>query len=148
MITVAEVMTADLYTLEPHDTLEDAKQLMIEQRIRHLPIVNDSGDLVGLVTMSDVLAASDSTLREPMDRADPACITLADVMITDIVSVDEHASLRQCARFLEEHKIGCLPVVNNGKLQGIITDTDFVSVAINLIEQMEQLDAMELDDEF
>ncbi len=80
------------------------------------------------------------------DRADTSCITLADVMTTDVITVDEHASLRQCALFLEGHKISCLPVVTHGKLRGIITDTDFVAVAINLIEQMEHIEATEFDD--
>jgi CBS domain-containing protein len=92
------------------------------------------------------LATSDSTLRDAADRADTSCITLADIMTSEVITVDEHASLRQCARFLEEHKISCLPVVTRGKLRGIITDTDFVAVAINLIEQMEQIEAMELED--
>ena len=146
MISVSEFMTDDLFTLKPHDTLESASQLMREQRIRHVPIVSDKGLLVGLVTLSDVLATSDSTLRDAADRADTSCITLADIMTTEVITVDEHASLRQCARFLEEHKISCLPVVTHGKLRGIITDTDFVAVAINLIEQMEQIEAMELED--
>jgi len=146
MISVSEFMTVDLFTLKPHDTLESASQLMREQRIRHVPIVNDKGVLVGLVTLSDVLATSDSTLRDVADRADTSCVTLADIMTSDVITVDEHASLRQCARFLEEHKISCLPVVTRGKLRGIITDTDFVAVAINLIEQMEQIEAMELED--
>jgi len=146
MITVAEIMTMDLFTLAPYDTLEDARRLMREERIRHVPIVNDDEMLVGLVTQSDVLAASDSSLGEPEQHTDPASITLAEVMTTDIITVDEQASLRQCARFLEEHKIGCLPVVTHGKLRGIITDTDFVGVAINLIEQMDEIEAMELDE--
>jgi len=146
MITVAEIMTIDLFTLAPYATLEDARQLMRKERIRHIPIVNDDDLLVGLVTQSDVLAASDSNLREPDQRTDPGCVTLADVMVTDIITVDEQASLRQCARFLEEHKIGCLPVVTHGKLRGIITDTDFVGVAINLLEQMDEIEAMELEE--
>ena len=52
-------------------------------------------------------------------------------------------SLRQAALFLERHKIGCLPVVTNGKLKGIITDTDFVGVAINLLEQIEDTEPVE-----
>lgn len=146
MITVAEIMTIDLFTLAPYDTLEDARRLMREERIRHIPVVNDADMLVGLVTQSDVLAASDSNLRDPDQRTDLACVTLADVMVTDIITVDEQASLRQCARFLEEHKIGCLPVVTHGKLRGIITDTDFVGVAINLLEQMDEIEAMELEE--
>ena len=57
---------------------------------------------------------------------------------TDLATVDEKASLRQAALFIEKHHIGCLPVVVDGKLRGIITDTDFVGVAINLLEQLEE----------
>ena len=59
-------------------------------------------------------------------------------MVTDVATVDVHASLRQAALFLEKHRIGCLPVMTEGKLTGIITDTDFVAVAINLLEQIEE----------
>ena len=58
-------------------------------------------------------------------------------MVTDVATVNEHAGVRQAALFLEKHKIGCLPVVTDGNLRGIITDTDFVGVAINLLEQIE-----------
>jgi CBS domain-containing protein len=64
-------------------------------------------------------------------------------MVRDLATVDEHASLRQAALFLEKHRIGCLPVVTDGDLRGIITDTDFVGVAINLLEQMEDTDPLD-----
>lgn len=62
--------------------------------------------------------------------------------MTGVATVDERASLRQAALFLEQHKIGCLPVVSDGKLRGIITDTDFVGVAINLLEQLEEAEPL------
>ena len=64
-------------------------------------------------------------------------------MITDVATVDEHASLRKAALFLEKHRIGCLPVVTDGELRGIITDTDFVGVAINLLELIEETEPVE-----
>ena len=69
------------------------------------------------------------------------------MMVTDVATVDEHASLRQAALFLEKHRIGCLPVVTDGELKGIITDTDFVAVAINLLEQLEEEDLEETEDD-
>jgi CBS-domain-containing membrane protein len=59
--------------------------------------------------------------------------------------VDEHAGVRQAAVFLEKHRIGCLPVVTDGELRGIITDSDFVGVAINLLEQLETVEASEFE---
>ena len=64
-------------------------------------------------------------------------------MVTKVATVRENATLRQAALFLEKHRIGCLPVVTDGKLVGIITDTDFVGVAINLLEQIEELEPIE-----
>lgn len=70
-------------------------------------------------------------------------------MVKDIATVDERASLRQAALFIEKHKIGCLPVLSNGQLTGIITDSDFVAVAINLLEQMEESEPLdELEEEY
>ena len=66
-------------------------------------------------------------------------------MVTDLATVDRNASLRQAALFLEKHRIGCLPVTSKGKLRGIITDTDFVGVAINLLEQIEETEPVDED---
>ena len=71
-------------------------------------------------------------------RARATEIVVGDIMVTDVATVDEHASLRQAALFLERHRIGCLPVMSGDELKGIITDTDFVAVAINLLEQIEE----------
>ena len=64
-------------------------------------------------------------------------------MVRDLATIDENASLRQAALFLEKHRIGCLPVVTDGSLRGIVTDTDFVGVAINLLEQLEESEPLD-----
>lgn len=144
MMTLDMIMSTDLVTLSPDDTLATARSLMNENRIHHLPVVDD-GELVGLVTLTDVLAATDSFLRDPDNRIHADEIVARDIMVTDVATVDEHASLRQAALFLEKHRIGCLPVLTDGQLKGIITDTDFVGVAINLLEQLEMED---FDDDY
>jgi CBS domain-containing protein len=111
---------------------------MHDNRIHHLPVVDSEQKLIGLVTLTNVLAATDSFLRDADNRLHVSEIAVGDVMVRDLATVDEHASLRQAALFLEKHRIGCLPVVTDGNLRGIITDTDFVGVAINLLEQIEE----------
>jgi CBS domain-containing protein len=118
---------------------------MHKHKIHHLPVVDDNNRLIGLVTLTNVLAATDSILRDPDNSIQPADVAVKDIMVTDVATVDERASLRQAALFLEKHRIGCLPVVTEGMLKGIITETDFVAVAINLLEQLEE---SEPDDEF
>ena len=77
-----------------------------------------------------------------------ADIVVADVMVTNVATVSHDASLRQAALFIEKHGIGCLPVLKKDRLIGIITDSDFVAVAINLLEQIEESEPVdgEFDD--
>ncbi len=109
-------------------------------------LMKDEGELVGLVTLTNVLAATDSFLRDDRHRIHANEILVGEVMVQDVATVDINASLRQAALFLEKHQIGCLPVIADGDLSGIITDTDFVAVAINLLEQLESTEPF--DDEF
>jgi len=145
MMTLDMIMSTDLVTITPEETLADARRLMHDRKIHHLPVVRD-GTLTGLVTLTNVLAATDSILRDEENRIHATEIRVGDIMVTDVATVEQHASLRQAALFLEKHRIGCLPVMNNDKLVGIITDTDFVGVAINLLEQIEESEPY--DDEF
>jgi CBS domain-containing protein len=145
MMSLDTIMSTDLITISPDDTLATARELMHDKRIHHLPVVDSDKKLVGLVTLTNVLAATDSFLRDADSRLHASEIRIEDVMVRDLATVDEHASLRKAALFLEKHRIGCLPIVTNGNLRGIITDTDFVAVAINLLEQMEETEPYDDD---
>lgn len=145
MFEISTIMSTELVTVHPSASLYHARELMNEKRIRHLLVVDHSDKLVGLLTQSDVLAASDSILKDRDSQLDTAFFPVEDAMVTELDTVTSETSLRQAALFLERHKIGCLPVVDNGKLVGIVTDTDFVGVAVNLLEQLESLEP-ETDD--
>jgi CBS domain-containing protein len=145
MFSIDAIMSTDLITVPPAASLEEARRLMHVNRIHHLPVVKDDGELVGLVTLTNVLAATDSILRDADSRMHAENVQVRDIMVTDIATIDEHASLRQAALFIEKHKIGCLPIVTDGKLRGIITDTDFVGVAINLLELLEESEPLDED---
>ncbi|MCH9695452.1 MAG: CBS domain-containing protein [Gammaproteobacteria bacterium] len=144
MFSIDEIMSTSLITVPPDATLAEARSLMHDNGIHHLPVTID-GKLAGLVTLTNVLAATDSFLRDDKSRIHANDISVSDVMVEDVATVDRRASLRQAALFLERHQIGCLPVTNDGELAGIITDTDFVAVAINLLEQLEELEPTETD---
>ena len=145
MIDIETIMSTGLITVSPEDNLKTAMRLMRDKRIHHLLVVDDAAQLVGLVSLSNLLAATDSYLREEESRLHPKDIEVREVMVTDLATVDEHAGIRQAALFLEKHRIGCLPVVTDGELRGIITDTDFVGVAINLLEQLESSEPDDFD---
>ena len=137
MMELDTIMTTEVITIGVDDNLDSARKIMQDQRIRHLPVVDTENSIVGLITITNVLAATDSFLRDDDSKLHPEEIPVSDVMVSDVITVDEHAGIRQAAIFLEKHRIGCLPVVTDGELRGIVTDTDFVGVAINVLEQME-----------
>ncbi len=88
MITVQELMSEALYTLSAHDTIHTARELMLEKRIRHVPIVDEEDNLVGLLTKHDVLAVSLSTLAEVENEVRDELeegIPIGEVMITDLM---------------------------------------------------------------
>lgn len=149
MLSVAEIMTREPYTLGPDDTLKDAAQLMREHHIRHIPIVGPDGSVVGMVSHRDVLAASDSRLLhgeelEDEDDGKEGYVALSSVMSTPVKTTDDHASLLGAAMTLRKQRMGCLPITRKGKLVGIISDSDFLEVAISLLEQMEMSDPEEV----
>jgi CBS domain-containing protein len=140
MITIEEFMTPEPYTLRQSDSINDAWEVMIGKHVRHIPITDDDNHVLGLVTQRDVLAATDpGAIREAKSASHEVRgdVTLSEIMIRDVTVIHKEDSLRKAALYLQTHKYGCLPVVVDDRLVGIITDSDFIDIAINLIEQVE-----------
>lgn len=137
MLYVSDVMTTALFTLTPEDTLQDARALMQQARIRHIPIIDSDGYLSGLLTHRDLLNASLSRFAD-IDASEQnqidAGIPLHAIMHTKLITVEPNTILRQAAVLLLEHKIGCVPVVEKNKLVGIITEADFLKMTIRLLD--------------
>ena len=145
MFTVADMMTPEPHTLSRNDTLLDAKEMMQSQSIRHIPITDHNHHLLGLISQRDVLAAQDSNLKSVMTNAthSPLEALLEHCMNRNIFSVDSHAGLKEAALYMQKHQIGCLPVVENKQLVGIITNSDFVAIAVTLLEMQDEVDPVE-----
>lgn len=148
---VSEIMTRNVIGLPPSATLAEARTLMQRHHIRHLPILADSR-LVGLVSQRDILAAQESSLEQGLNGQFLEQHSVANVMIKEVTTVSPKAGIREAALYLQKHKYGCLPVIDKEQLVGIVTDSDFVAVAIHLMEVLDaQLadplaDELELDD--
>lgn len=146
MMTVSEIMITEVNQLPPDASLEQARALMSEKSIRHVPIVDAENRLIGLVTQRDILAATLSLpgMGETTDRS-ASLLKTRDIMRTKIFKIKEDTDLRIAALKMQRHKIGSLLIVNDERLVGIITDSDYVGLAINLLEQMEEVEPPELD---
>jgi CBS domain-containing membrane protein len=131
-LKVRDVMAGDPTTLKRNDKLTLADDIMRLGRVRHLPVLDDDGQsLAGIVTQRDLfrdalaqaLGYGRHAQRKILDT-----LAVKDVMATDVVTIKPDAPLVEAAKLLTERKIGCLPVVENGRLVGILTEGDFVAL--------------------
>jgi CBS domain-containing membrane protein len=131
-LKVRDLMTSDPTTLKRNDKLTLADDIMRLGRVRHLPVVDDDDQaLVGIVTQRDLFRdalAQAIGYGKHAQRRILDTLSVKDVMATDVVTTGPDTSLVDAARLLTERKIGCLPVVKNGRLVGILTEGDFVAL--------------------
>lgn len=143
MYKIKDLMTQDVFSLREMDTLHNARSLMSLQRIRHIPIVTTDNTFIGLVTHRDILSATISHLAEidpETQKEIDAGIPIKEIMRTDLRTVEPELDIKEAASLLLNHKYGCLPVVHNGKLVGIVTEADFLKLVINLMDALDSTD--------
>jgi acetoin utilization protein AcuB len=127
-------MTHHPITITPQTTLPEAKQLMSDYHIRRLPVVNKD-KLVGIVTWCDINRAESSigTLLNIYDfQFRRARLTAREFMSTALVTIAPDATIEEAAGLMIEHKISGLPVVEDGNLMGMITETDICIFVMQL----------------
>src|ERR1700733_11422326 len=132
-LRVRDVMTTGPTTLKRNEKLTLADDVMQLGRIRHLPVIDDDeGKLIGIVSQRDLLRGAlaqalgygEHGRRKLLDT-----LLVKEVMATEVATTSPDTLLADAARILAERKIGCLPVVDNGRLVGILTEGDFVALA-------------------
>ncbi|TVR04471.1 MAG: CBS domain-containing protein [Deltaproteobacteria bacterium] len=135
---VGDLMTRDPLTVRGGDTLRTVVERMAHGRIRHLPVVDDQGALVGLVTQRDVLAARPSRLLDPEGIRDAALLRdtpVSAVMVRQLVRARRDTPLGDAVNRMLDAKLGCLPVVDpDDRLVGIVTEADFLKLARVLLD--------------
>lgn len=128
-LLVEECMTTDLFTARKDDLLEFVSNLMDWRSIRYIPIEDDRKHLVGLVSMRMVMREYSKVVND--DKADS--IELSEFMIKNPITIHPEASIMEAMNIMLEHKIGCLPVVKNSRLVGIITEHNFMDITRRLL---------------
>jgi acetoin utilization protein AcuB len=123
-------------TIRANTAITEALRVMRENEVRRLPVLDDGGNLVGIVSEKDLLYASPSpatSLSIYEMHYMLARLKVSEVMTTDLVTITPDTLLEEAARIMADHKIGGLPVVQDGKLVGIITETDVFKVFLELL---------------
>ena len=134
VIRVKDAMTPEVTTLKRNEKLTLADDVMNLGRIRHLPVLDDDGqELIGIVSQRDLFRGAlaqaigygQHARRKLLDT-----LQVKDVMTGDVTTTTPETPLVEAARILMERKIGCLPVVKDGHLAGILTEGDFVALFV------------------
>ena len=140
MLKIKDIMTSEVFVLHAAQTLELLRSLMRIKHVRHVPIVEPDNTFVGLMTHRDLLAQTISHLAEVDDEEQEYLdrhIHIMNIMKTDVTTVDPEMNVCNAITMLLEHKYGCLPVVTDGKLVGIVTEADFMKLTLNLLRKSE-----------
>lgn len=131
MTRVQELMSHHVVTIGAETSCHDAVGMLARHRIRHLPVVDGDGRLRGIVTDRDLRhhlfepQVFRSIGVEPVERL-LSTVPVSDVMSSPVTSIEADAGLEEAARVMREAGLGSLPVVERGRLVGIITETDLL----------------------
>ena len=124
-------MKQDVITLSPSNTVRDALEVMLENKIRHLPIITEDRSVVGIITDRDLKEIVPSTMSETIDK-NVYEIKLSEVMTKNPIIGHPMDFVEESAVTFYTNQIGSLPIVSNNKLVGIITETDLLYKYIEL----------------
>ena len=131
VMRVRDLMSRSVKTLGRNDRLRVADDLMKQERIRHLVVLGEDGELAGVVSQRDLFRGA--LVRSLGLGSSAEDLFLYSLVVKDAMSNDPHAigseaTLVEAAQLMVEHKVGCLPVVDKDELVGILTEGDFVAL--------------------
>jgi acetoin utilization protein AcuB len=133
---VGDRMSHPVITVLPKMPMQDAHKLMRDEKVRRLPVVDNRGKLVGIVSESDFLHASPSDVSSlsvwEMNYM-LSKVTVEKIMTSAVITTNHDTPIEEAARTLVDSKIGGLPVLKDGELVGIITETDLFKVFLEML---------------
>ena len=132
-LLVEEFMTTDLFTARKEDLIEFTGNLMDWRRIRYIPIEDDQKHLIGLVSMRMMLREYSKAVTEDFDIVNRP---ISEFMIENPITVHPEASIMEAMNIMQDQQIGCLPVVKNSRLVGIITEDNFMNITRRLLRAL------------
>lgn len=135
-LKVSEFMTTDLFTVQKDDIIDLVIDMMDWRKIRYTPVEDKAGKLVGLITLRIVLRHMLKTRNHPPDP-DSNVPTAKDIMNSNPLTISPNATIHEAMSIMRKNMIGCLPVIQNGELIGIITEMDFLKISGRLIDRLE-----------
>ena len=128
MTTVRDLMTRDVTTVSRTETVDVVYERMLDQQVRHMPVVDDQDELAGIISHRDIAALLGRYSQESFatQAHTLATVTAEACMSRGLATVEPDSDLKDAAELMLEHKLGCLPVCEGAHIVGILTEADFV----------------------
>lgn len=135
---VSERMATDLITIDPDSTIAEAKEEMSKNSIRHLPVIDDEGMLIGIVTDRDMRDAMPSSLLKKKDYEETLAkimnYLVSDIMTKDPLTIYGYFTIQDALLAIQKKKVGALPVVDEqGYLKGLLSTRDLLTAFVNVM---------------
>lgn len=134
LLRVEEAMSTNLITAQEDDIVEFVANLMDWKQVRHIPVEDKHGNLVGLITWRQMLRHFANSLHH--NGKGDRNVKVKDLMIRDPHTISPHATITDAMDIMVKQKVGCLPVVNGTELVGIITEQEFLATTGNLLRRL------------
>jgi acetoin utilization protein AcuB len=137
-VRVKDVMTRPAVTIEPGATVGRAWKLMQTRQLRHLPVVDGAGTLLGMLTDRDLRQVIlEPAIQEQLGNVTRALnvLTVREVMTWGVLTTTPATDIRQVARVMRQQRIGALPVVEGDRVVGMLTATDLVQALVAMMEE-------------
>lgn len=128
---VEEIMKTNVITLSANNLIKDAVKLMKQHAINHIPIVNTEKNVIGIISDRDIRDALPSVLHKVDSTEDPQ-IPISSIMTKNVISAHPLDFVEELSTIFYDYKIGCVPIVDQNKLVGIVTKTDILYTLIQL----------------
>lgn len=144
MLKAKDIMTRDVITVKPTTTIEELARIFIEKKISGAPVVDDNGDVIGIVTENDLISQNkrlhiptvvrlfdafimlDSPSKIEKEIKRMAAVTVSDICVRDVITVTEDTAVEDIAAIMSEKKVHLIPVVEGKKVRGIIGKMDII----------------------
>jgi CBS domain-containing protein len=133
-LKIEEFMETDLFTVQKDDIIELVTELMEWRKLRYVPVEDSKGNLIGLITRRLLLRYFSRKNRNLKNQQEEV---IKDIMIKEPITISPSATILDAISIMRDNRIGCLPVVQENELVGVITEMDFVRISSRLIERLE-----------
>lgn len=128
---IGQVMSSDLITVGPNELIDLVRNIMLWSNIRHVPVENDEGELIGMISSDGLLNFYGNVNEVKWEE-----VEASEIMEKDLITVSPETLTIDAIRIMKQNESSCLPVISNGKLVGLFTERDYIKIGEHILNEL------------